>query len=390
MSNGKSKDALTAIGLMAGTSLDGIDVVVLRTDGTEILEHGPVHAVPYRSSYRGAIKRATKAVLEGRREAADIDAAERLVTTAHIEAVQELLRREGLSAGEIDVIGFHGQTILHRPPEAPGEVGATWQLGDGAAMAAALGTTVVDGFRSADMQRGGQGAPFAPVYHAALAKRLAESAPIAVLNLGGVANLTFVPSDGASGGARDGLMAFDCGPGNGLIDQYIEERTGEKMDTDGALAQAGRVSDEALSLLLLNPFLKKAPPKSLDRYDFKLGPVADLSTEDGAATLTAFTAACVARGLSQLPDVPVQIITCGGGRHNPALMAALRAAIEMPVVPAEAVGWRGDDVEAECFAFLAVRALKGMPLSYPNTTGVAAPTTGGVVHEPEQYRDRIA
>ncbi|MCA8888832.1 MAG: anhydro-N-acetylmuramic acid kinase, partial [Parvularculaceae bacterium] len=223
---------------------------------------------------------------------------------------------------------------------------------------------------------GGEGAPFAPIYHAALARALGRDHAVGVINLGGVSNMTFVP---AGGGDLD-LIAFDCGPGNGLVDQWVELKTGEHMDADGALARRGKVHTEILRMMLLNPYLRRKPPKSLDRYDFKLDPVLDLSTADGAATLTAFTAACVRASLSSLPEAPGEWIVAGGGRRNLAMMEALSKALDASVSPAEDVGWRGDDLEAECFAYLAVRSLRKLPLSFPRTTRVPRPMQGGVFH----------
>jgi len=275
-------DTLTSIGLMSGTSLDAVDVAVLRTDGEDVLEPGPALSFPYRAAARAEIRRAIKAALEGRLGAVEIGRAAAEVTDAHIGAVRRLMAAEGLSFRDIDVIGFHGQTILHRPSAMRGQPGRTLQIGSGQMVADAIGAAVVDDFRSADVEAGGQGAPFAPVYHAALARRLDPPGARAVLNLGGVANVTFL--NGAC--APEAMAAFDCGPGNGLIDQWVELRTGAAMDEGGALASAGTADAAALAELMAHDFFKVPPPKSLDRYDFALAPVHKLSTADGAATLT--------------------------------------------------------------------------------------------------------
>ncbi|MBB4659829.1 anhydro-N-acetylmuramic acid kinase [Parvularcula dongshanensis] len=369
-----SDKVLTAIGLMAGTSLDAVDAAVLRTDGEWVLEPGPSISVPYSRVAKAEIRRATRAALEGRNEAADIARAADEVTSAHIHAVRELLDQADLARDDVDVIGFHGQTILHRPPSDGVSVGRSWQIGSGRTLADELRIDVVDGFRQADIAAGGEGAPLAPIYHAALVKQLERPHAVGVLNLGGVANITFVPANGASAG----LVAFDCGPGNGLVDEWVQMRTGESMDRDGALAADGTVDEQTVRLMSLAPYLRRPAPKSLDRYDFKLKPVEGMSVPDGAATLTAFTAACVARSVPLLPSPPGEWIVCGGGRHNPVLMQELQDRLTADVLTAEEAGWRGDDVEAECFAYLAVRSLKKLPISFQKTTGAPRPLTGGV------------
>lgn len=367
---------LTAIGLMSGTSLDGIDLAILKTDGESFIEHGPTHFVPYTRDLKVFIRRAIKAALEGRDSAADIGKAAGEVTEAHQIAVVELLEKAGMKRTQIDVIGFHGQTILHRPKRGAESIGRTWQIGDGATLATETKIDVISDFRAADIAEGGEGAPFSPVYHAAMVRALNPDGSVGVINLGGVANITYVPR---SGGDLD-LIAFDCGPGNGLVDQWMELKMGAAMDTDGALARTGQVHSDVLRLMLLNPFIRRKPPKSLDRYDFKLEPALGLSAADGAATLTAFTAACVRSSIPHLPEAPSDWIVVGGGRRNPAMMEALKKAIDADIYDAESVGWRGDFLEAECFAYLAVRSLRKLPLSFPRTTRVPRPMRGGVHH----------
>ncbi len=371
-------ERLTAIGLMSGTSLDGIDAAILTTDGEDFIESGPTIHLPYDRDMKIWVRRAIKAALEGRDAAAEIGKAAGEVTQAHVEAVERLLEKAGAGRTEIDVIGFHGQTILHRRGQGTDSVGRSWQIGDGVVLARETKIDVVADFRAADIAAGGEGAPFAPIYHRAMVAALddAPDCAVGVINLGGVSNITFVPKH-----ARGiDLMAFDCGPGNGLLDEWVALRTGEAMDKDGALARAGRVHTDILRMMLLAPYLRRKPPKSLDRYDFKIDPVLRLLPEDGAATLTAFTAACIRQSEKFLPEPPGEWVVCGGGRSNPALMTALKEALEAPVLTAEEIGWRGDDLEAECFAYLAVRSLKKLPLSYPNTTRVPIPKCGGVYH----------
>ncbi len=357
--------SLWALGLMSGTSLDGIDAALICSDGRGRVDAGPRLTVPYDEAFRARLR----GVLGAANPAPDpvVDSVERELTLRHAEAVGRLLGRGAMVPGAVTVIGFHGHTILHEPVQ-----GRTRQIGDGALLAARTGIDVVCDFRARDMAEGGQGAPLAPLYHAALAAELDK--PLAVLNLGGVANVTWI------GAAEDEIRAFDTGPGNALIDDWAERRCGRPIDRDGALARAGRADEKALAALLDHPYFERRPPKSLDRDGFDPAPVERLSPADGAATLTAFTAAAVARALEHLPAAPGRWLVTGGGRHNPALMAALTSRLAAPVAPVEAVGWDGDALEAQAFAYLALRALEGLALSLPGTTGVARAMPGGVMH----------
>lgn len=353
-----------ALGLMSGTSLDGIDVALLRTDGEALIEPGPAATYAYQPSFREALR----AILGGRGPVAEV---ERALTLAHSSAVKRFLAEHGLAASGIALLGFHGHTILHRPHE-----GRTWQLGDGALLARETNIPVVNDFRGADVAAGGEGAPLAPLYHAALAQGLDK--PLAVLNLGGVANVTWIGKEGID---TDGaIIAFDTGPGNAPIDDWVRRHTGQAMDEGGELARAGRVKETVLSALLDHPYFARRPPKSLDRNDFHWSMVERLETADGAATLTAFIAAAVAAGAKHFPAPPQRWLVCGGGRHNPAIMRSLAKVLDAPVEPVEAVGWQGDALEAQAFAWLAVRSVRGLPFSLPTTTGVSRPLTGGRLH----------
>ncbi len=362
-----------AVGLMTGTVLDGmIDVAMIRTDSEAVAEFGPWTLAPYPTEIRSLLARTLAAALDWQfsgPEPAIFRKAEAALTEAQSAAVTTFLAQAGINASDVAAIGFHGQTVLHRPPQ-PGRPGDTRQLGDGALMARLTGIDVVHDFRTADVRAGGQGAPLAAPYHAALLAGL--DVPAAVLNLGGVANLTWQ-------GAGQ-LIAFDTGPANAPLNDWVERATGQGMDRDGALALAGRVDEARLARLLEHPYLAAPYPKSLDRFSFRAAMADGLSLEDGAATLAAFTGAAVGRALDLLPERPARLIVCGGGRKNPAITAALRTRARVEPVMAEAVGWRGDAIEAECFAFLAVRALRGLPISYPATTGVPRPMTGGRLH----------
>jgi anhydro-N-acetylmuramic acid kinase len=359
---------MLAIGLMSGTSLDGIDAALIDTDGRGQVRSVAFRTEPYSDAARAELAEATRIALTYDRPRASppIQAATDLVTRTHALIVAKLLRDADVAAGEVAVIGLHGQTVAHRPDR-----GWTWQLGDGAALAAATGIATVADFRSADVAAGGQGAPLLPVYHAALVAGL--TMPVAVLNLGGVANVTFVGADGA-------LVAFDTGPANGLIDHWVEEASGARYDAGGALAATGRVDEAVLAAMLDHPFFDAPPPKSLDRSDFTIQPARGLSAADGAATLTAFTAETVALALRQLPARPARLLVVGGGRHNPVMLAMIAARTGLTPEPGDAIGWNGDGVEAEGFAYMAVRTLENLPISFPGTTGVPAPMTGGVIH----------
>lgn len=359
---------LKAIGLMSGTSMDGIDAAILDTDGESIAAFGPTRFEPYSPEMRARLQAgiAQAAAWSGQGPLPpDIAELERELTQAHAAAVSALLARAHIGASEIDVVGFHGHALAHRP-----ERRLTLQIGSGPALARSTGIAVVNDFRTADVRAGGQGAPLVPIYHKALA---GERAPIAVLNVGGVANVTFVGRSGE-------LIAFDTGPGNAPIDDWALKHTGSPVDIGGALAARGRVNESVVAHLLQNPFFAAPPPKSLDRMHFSLEMARNLNAEDGAATLTALTARAIARTREHLPETPQRWIVCGGGRHNPVLMRELRASLgEERVMLAEDMGWRGDFVEAEAFAYLAIRALKGLPISFPRTTGVPRPMTGGTL-----------
>lgn len=362
-----------AIGLMTGTVLDGnIDIAAIRTDGAAVAEFGPWRLAPYRQEVRSLLAEAVQAALAWRFEGAEpaiFAEAERALTLAQADAVAEFLGAEGIAASEVAAIGFHGQTVLHRAPTRERK-GDTRQLGDGVLMAGRLGIDVVYDFRTGDVRAGGQGAPLVASYHAALMRSIGAGQETAVLNLGGVGNLSAFAD-------AEHVLAFDTGPGNAPLNDWIKLHGQGEMDRDGAFSLAGTVDEARLARLLEHRYLFAPYPKSLDRHDFTAAMAEGLSFEDGAATLTAFTAGAVGRGLDLLPVRPRRLIVCGGGRRNPAIMAALNARSGAEAVPAEAVGWRGDAIEAECFAFLAMRRKAGLPISFPLTTGVSEPMTGG-------------
>lgn len=362
-----------SIGLMTGTVLDGnVDVAALRTDGEQVQELGPWMLLPYPPELRQLLVRAMAAAREWQfapTEPPVFREAELALTLAQAEAVVEFRRRTGLAANDTPLVGFHGQTVLHRAPKA-GQPGATRQLGDGELMARLLEADVVYDFRSADMRAGGQGAPLAASYHLALLKQAGASPNTAVLNLGGVANVTWW-------GGGDQLIAFDTGPANAPLNDWVVSHGLGEMDRDGCLAGQGRVDEGRLRRLLEHPYFAAPYPKSLDRNTFSLEAIEGLSPADGAATLTAFIGAAVGRGLDRLPQRPDSLIVCGGGRKNPAILESLRSRAAVVPVLAENLGWRGDAIEAECFAYLAVRSSMNLPFSFPHTTGVPVASSGG-------------
>lgn len=342
---------------MSGTSLDGIDVAAIETDGADHVAPGPSLTIPYPEDFRERLR----AVLGGNGPVASVEAE---LTRLHAAAITEFCRHFPDVAAAL--VGFHGHTILHEP-----EHRRTWQIGDGAMLARLTGIDVIADFRSADVAAGGEGAPLAPLYHAALAAPLEK--PVAVLNLGGVGNVTWI------GGAGE-ILAFDTGPGNALLDDWVRHHTGAVCDWDGMLAFAGTAAADRVAQFLTAPYFVRRPPKSLDRDEFRGFVPSGLGLEDGAATLTEMTAASVAAARTHFPAPAREWLVCGGGRHNPALMAALARRLAAPVRPVEAVGWNGDALEAEAFAYLAVRSVRGLPISLPATTGAPRPIRGGLLH----------
>lgn len=363
---------------MTGTSLDAVDMAVMETDGELILGFGPAGEKKLDPAVRAKVENAIVAAREwdiGASPPAAFKPAAAAVAEEHLAAALSFFREFDFGADDFDLVGVHGQTVLHEAPAQGRGVGRTVQLIDAQALARGLALPVAFDFRATDMAAGGHGAPLAPVYHRALVSWSKLALPVAVLNLGGVANVTFLGSDGS-------MAAFDTGPANGMIDLMVQARTTMRFDRDGSLARAGAVDEAVLASYLARPYFTATGPRSLDRFDFSLRPVEPLSTMDAAATLTAFAAEAVARGLREFPERPECIVACGGGRLNPALMDQIRARTETPVVAAESVGWRGNSIEAEAFAFLAARTWLGLPISFPGTTGAPAPLTGGRITWP--------
>ena len=361
---------IRALGAMSGTSLDGLDAAVVETDGLTIQGFGASAYRPYSDEERVTLRAAL-----GHWHGPALSPATDVVMAAHSRLLAEF--------DNVHVIGFHGQTVAHAP-RAQG----TLQLGDGAALAEKLNTPVVWDFRSSDVELGGEGAPLAPFFHFACAKWIGADAPIAFLNLGGVGNLTWLNPARARPEDDGALLAFDTGPANAPLNDLMQARQGMPYDRDGQVASEGTVERGALELFLAEPYFSRIPPKSLDRNDFAemIALVNELSDPDAAATLTAMCAAGVAEAMQHCPSQPHRVLVTGGGRHNPVLMRMLEVSLECPVAPVEAVGLDGDMLEAQAFAYLAVRVARGLPTSCPGTTGVRAAVGGGIVSSPIHQR----
>ena len=349
-----------ALGLMSGTSIDGIDVALIETDGEQVFDIGPASTIPYSAglerSIRGSLgQRVVDATLIND------------ITHAHAIATKTLLSRHPEYKEKLTVVGLHGHTVLH----APGE-GITVQVGNGLKLAKLIGYDVVYDFRTEDVTAGGQGAPLAPLYHEALSQGL--RGPVSVVNIGGISNITWIDR---SGGAPP--VAFDTGPGNALLDDWIKSKTELPYDLNGLVSSAGKPDTAIVLELMSDPYFSAPPPKSLDRMSFNYSLIDGLSAEDGAATLVRFTCESLTKSLSLIPSLPAQLLVTGGGRHNPTMIETLAKLSEIPVNPVETVGWDGDAIEAQAFAFLAVRSLRSLPISLPSTTGVSTPTTGGKI-----------
>lgn len=352
-----------AIGLMSGTSLDGVDIAEISSDGVDIFALGRAQTIPYDDNLREKIR----SVLGKKPDvyAEEIRAVEIELTNFHADIVNDFLGDD-----KVDVIGFHGHTIHHEPQSR-----YTHQIGDGKLLAELTKTLVVNRFRSADVCAGGQGAPLVPIYHNALCSKMEK--PIVVVNIGGVANLTYLGSNGE-------MIALDTGPGNAPINDWVLQKAGMQMDYNGKLAISGNVNDKVLNVLMKNKYFGVYPPKSIDRNYFKdkLENLAGLSLEDGAATATAFCAESIAYStIFYLPEMPKKMIVFGGGAQNPTLLRFIKSRLkDVEVQSGVELGFDIDAIEAQAFAYLAVRRLANLPISYPTTTGVCAPMIGGEIH----------
>jgi anhydro-N-acetylmuramic acid kinase len=366
---------LKAVGLMSGTSFDGVDVALIETDGERIGGFGPTGYRPYAESERALLRQALAAgatLTERGARPGILAEADAFVTRVHAETVETFFAENRIERDDIDIVGFHGQTVIHRPATR-----LTVQIGDGNALAARLRLPVVHDFRQADVAAGGQGAPIVPIFHHALVAALERPHPIAVLNIGGVANVTYV--DGGD------PVACDTGPGNALIDDFMRARTGAPYDNYGDAAATGRPDEAFIARVLADAFFDARPPKSLDRNAFAFANIGlpEFSVSDGAATLSALTAMAVARVVAYLPARPQAWIVAGGGARNRTLMRMLGERLAPALVEtADAVGFSADALEAQAFAYLAARTMRDLPITFPTTTGAPHPTIGGVVARP--------
>ncbi|MCB1473880.1 MAG: anhydro-N-acetylmuramic acid kinase [Rhodobiaceae bacterium] len=365
-----------AAGMMSGTSMDGVDVALVETDGCTISRFGGTLSVAYNESERAVLRRAlddARAITDRGMRPGKVGRAESVVTDRHAEAIEILCAEQGISLSEIDIIGFHGQTVLHRP-----QARLTVQIGNARQLSSRLGRPVISDFRAADVAAGGQGAPLVPVFHAALAETAGLAKPVAFLNLGGVANITYIGADGE-------LIAFDTGPANALLDDWALTHTGTPVDLDARLAARGQVDRDRLARLMDDPYFDAPPPKSLDRAHFSARSadvLGGLAAEEGAATLAAFTVESVAAALRFLPQPPVTWIVAGGGTRNPVIMGGLEARLGVPVMAADACGFSSQYMEAQAFAYLAVRSLHRLAITFPGTTGAPIPLNGGSLTRP--------
>lgn len=361
---------------MSGTSADGVDAALIETDGTTIQSLGPSCFIPYSKDLK-------KTILSfyGSCPGPHVKALSVTLTEKHVEAVSILINKAQLLAKDIDVIGFHGQTLFHRPARKKNDKGETFQVGEGDLLASLTKIPVIEQFRINDMAYGGQGAPLVPLYHQALVQDLSK--PLLVINIGGVANVTWV------GEGEENLIAFDTGPGNGLIDDWVYENKYLPWDEAGKIAAKGKVNEALLKKWLMHPYFSQRPPKSLDRLTFRdcLNDVKLLSFEDGVATLTCFTAEALHKGFDHLPARPLFCLVAGGGAHNPTLLRMMEARCGIIIKNTSELGWDGDALEAQAFGFLAVRSLKNLPISLPGTTGVPYPLTGGRLCHPSSHAD---
>ncbi|WKL56416.1 anhydro-N-acetylmuramic acid kinase [Asticcacaulis sp. ZE23SCel15] len=367
------------LGFMTGTSLDGIDMAVLETDGEQRLTFGPWAERPMPDAVRAVLQDTVKAALSwprGTPEPEIFNEARKVITDYHFTSAQAFLAEQGLGFSDFDLLGVHGQTVLHERPKA-GVIGRTVQLFDGQAFADMNGVKVVSDFRAADMAAGGEGAPLAPVYHRALVAQAGLDLPVVVVNLGGVANITIIDEAGD-------ISAMDTGPANGLMDQWVQKHGRGHYDAGGVWAALGTADPALVAAYLSHPYFSASAPKSLDRYDFTLAGVDGLGFEDGLATLCEFTLESLLLAIRMSGVAPKAVVLAGGGRQNAYLVNRLRTKLDLrtQLYLSEDLGWRGGAIEAEAFAYMAVRALRSLPISYPTTTGVPQPLTGGRVNIP--------
>ncbi len=389
------KKLYNAVGLMSGTSLDGIDAALLKTDGSQFIQPIGFYYYPYENSFRERIKTAIEQFKHQRIFDAKV---EQELTELHAKTVERLLQQHSIAFAEIDLIGFHGHTLFHAPHEK-----LTKQMGDGMYLAKLTGCDVVYDFRSGDVLAGGQGAPLVPFYHDVLANTALEDRdyPVAFLNIGGVANVTVIKTssdtlnkssgDALTTGSRDRIIAFDTGPGNALMNTLVQSFSDYDYDKDGEIAASGKPKMELVNRWLEHSFFKKEPPKSLDYMQFSqtLNDVRDMALPDALATQLFFVVNSVKSAMEKIEEHPKHIFVCGGGRHNKHLLLQLKHHIRCDISSCDSLTIsakpvNGDAMEAEAFAYLAVRSMLGLPISSPKTTGIRPPAQAGGVFCPAE------
>ena len=354
--------------------MDGIDLAVIQTDGDAKIVFGATQSWAFSATQRKLLRQTledAKAIEKRDDRPENLVQIEAMVTSIHGACVAEFLASHNLAPQSIDIIGFHGQTVLHRPNE-----GLTVQLGNGQALAQLLKIPVAYDLRANDMVHGGQGAPLVPVFHRALVQAAKLYGPTAILNLGGIGNVTYCDGDAPP-------IAFDTGPANALMDDEMQIRFGLDLDRDGAMSGAGQVNQAALTKLMSHAYFNKPWPKSLDRQAFSREPVVALEAHEAIATLAAFTAESIRAAEKLLPQKPLRWILAGGGAFNPTLKTMIANRVAGDVVTSDSVDWQADMLEAQAWAYLAVRSLKGLELTFPTTTGCKEPVSGGTIARAE-------
>ena len=368
----KSKNYI-ALGLMSGTSADGIDVAVLTTDGKTKINLGPSGYYPFSNSFRSKIKSIfkKKVNIEKIKKQKRIVDIENEFTYLNFVAINKFLKKNKINKKEIDVVGFHGQTISHNPMN-----GYSWQIGNSQKLVNLLNVKVVSNFRDNDIKNGGQGAPLTPIFHYYLTKKIKKK--ICFINLGGISNVTYF--NHRSKNSLNDILAFDAGPCCSLMDDWVSKNSNKKFDDLGILARSGNVKKEIIQNFLKKPYFSKLPPKSLDRSFFSLSLLKKLKIRDGSATINYLVADTLLKAFGYFPNYPDLCILSGGGRHNKFLVELINKKIKKSkILLAENYNWNGDSIEAHAFAYLSVRKLLNLPITYPKITGVKKPLSGGQV-----------
>ncbi len=354
---------ITSLGLMSGTSMDGIDIALIKSDGQKINDRGANKYYPYSPKIKNSL---VKLINNKTNSLLEIKEIELEITKKHIAAVKDFLTKNKIDKNNIDIIGFNGQTILHNPRK-----GITWQIGNAQMLASGTGIDVVADFRTKDLVFGGQGAPLVPIYHLALFADYKK--PVLVLNIGGVSNITYIENN-----QEENLIAFDVCFGNAPLNDLVKKKTDKDFDKNGLLASKGKVNQDFTKAILALNYFKKQPPKSLDRnqFDEVIKKFSKLKMEDILASLVFIIGQSVTNSLKFLPKKPLEILVCGGGRKNLEIMKSIENTTQIKTTNIDNLkignnSINGDFIEAEAFGFLAIRNLLNLPISYPKTTGIS-------------------